>query len=141
MLHHSILADHTFYSLPAPSGGPTLLFMLGILQHYGLNMTSDLNLTYHRLVETFKFAYAERTKLGDPHCDDLQDQICIQSRELILRTQRDMFKSVVLNESMAVTTRIFMFHVTHVPVSCGYTHMHTHMYLCHVGTEYCHFDK
>ena len=95
MLHHFGSAGHTFYSPHAPSGGPTLLFMLELLDLYSLNFNSDLNLTYHRLVESFKFAYSERTRLGDPHCDDALDQKCLQNSQQILQAQRNMLKLVL----------------------------------------------
>ncbi|XP_078585959.1 glutathione hydrolase 1 proenzyme-like [Branchiostoma floridae x Branchiostoma japonicum] len=52
---------------PAPSGGPSLLSILNIMEGY--NMTgkdATKAVTYQRLVEAFKFGYAQHTTLGDP---------------------------------------------------------------------------
>ncbi|XP_078664724.1 glutathione hydrolase 1 proenzyme-like [Branchiostoma floridae x Branchiostoma belcheri] len=52
---------------PAPSGGPSLLSILNIMEGYNLTeKDSTKAVTYQRLVEAFKFAYAQHTTLGDP---------------------------------------------------------------------------
>lgn len=52
-----------------PSGGPVLLFALKVLDNFGMTPTSAYqNLTYHRIAETFKYAFAMRSYLGDPYC-------------------------------------------------------------------------
>ncbi|PSN54339.1 Gamma-glutamyltranspeptidase 1 [Blattella germanica] len=59
------------YTVPPPGSGILLGFILNILE--GFNFTAadlkDVNstiLTYHRMIEAFKFAYARRAELGDP---------------------------------------------------------------------------
>ncbi|XP_049817564.1 glutathione hydrolase 1 proenzyme-like isoform X2 [Aethina tumida] len=60
----------TLYSAPPPGSGLLLAFILKILDGYNFNQTSidELDnriLTYHRIIEAFKYAYAKRTELGD----------------------------------------------------------------------------
>ncbi|XP_070184524.1 glutathione hydrolase 1 proenzyme-like, partial [Littorina saxatilis] len=60
----------TVYSMPLPGSGVVLEFMLNILSgyHFSPESVSTVNksvLTYHRIVEAMKFAYAKRTELGD----------------------------------------------------------------------------
>ena len=92
--HFHLLTDYTVYSAAAPSGGPLLLFFLNTLDTYSLLPTdSTHNLTYHRLVEVFKYGFALRTQLGDPNCDR-----CGDIREQVLATQATMIKYVTCYE-------------------------------------------
>jgi hypothetical protein len=43
--------------------------MLAVMDQYNHSSTSPLDVVYQRLIETFKFSFAERTRLGDPNCD------------------------------------------------------------------------
>ena len=65
-LHNNI----TMYNMPPPGSGILVAFILNILDAYKLNPSSITEdqavLTYHRIVEAMKFAYARRTLLGDP---------------------------------------------------------------------------
>ena len=58
------------YSSPPPGSGVLAAFILSILNTYidqgDLSNAPDDPLTYHRIAEAFKHAYAQRTKLGDP---------------------------------------------------------------------------
>ncbi|KAM3965294.1 glutathione hydrolase 1 proenzyme [Aphomia sociella] len=65
---------------PPPSSGVILVNILNILQGYNftsnsINSTEDKILTYHRIIEAFKYSYATRTKLGDPLFLDLDQLI------------------------------------------------------------------
>ncbi|KAJ7387662.1 hypothetical protein OS493_001000 [Desmophyllum pertusum] len=69
--YESELSGTKMYLTPPPTSGAVLALILNILKGY--NMTSsdrdDVDssvLTYHRIVESFKFSYAWRSRLGDP---------------------------------------------------------------------------
>lgn len=54
-------------STNAPSGGPVALSALNTVSGYeGFSDPKQLNLSTHRLDEAMRFAYGQRTKIGDP---------------------------------------------------------------------------
>ena len=67
---------HTF---PLPGSGTLLSFILRVMEKYDYN-EKDKSLNgsikfFHRLTETFKYAYAKRMMLGDDRFDDVKDTI------------------------------------------------------------------
>lgn len=54
----------TMYTTPAPTSGPLLAFILNIISGYSYMDYSALS--FHRIVESFKYAYAKRSDIGDP---------------------------------------------------------------------------
>lgn len=75
---HVKLHQDNLYSVPPPGSGVLLGFILNVLKGY--NFTSDdingINntvLTYHKIIETFKYAYAKRTELGDPNFNNITE--------------------------------------------------------------------
>lgn len=58
------------YTTPLPSCGPILVLMMNILKDYRIR---DESLSYHRIVETFKFAFARRTWLGDEDSVEIRE--------------------------------------------------------------------
>ncbi|XP_033222455.1 scoloptoxin SSD14-like isoform X2 [Belonocnema kinseyi] len=58
------------YSAGVPGGGDILAFIMNVLDEFKFTneSTADINstvITFQRVIETFKYAYAFRTKLGD----------------------------------------------------------------------------
>ncbi|RKP35006.1 gamma-glutamyltranspeptidase [Dimargaris cristalligena] len=57
---------HTVVTSPPPTSGSILILLLNILEGLPFSEEGNTPLNYHRLIEAFKYAYAQRTVLGDP---------------------------------------------------------------------------
>lgn len=64
--------NSTFYTFPLPSSASIIIFMLNLLKDYELKEDA---LSYHRITEAFKFAYAKRTLLGDEPSDEIKEMM------------------------------------------------------------------
>lgn len=88
------LSDGTqLFTTGLPSSGALLTFILNVFDEYGFTPDSvaDFNatiLTYHRMIETFKHAYAFRANLGDPDFVNMTE-VNIQYVEYILRVLKN----------------------------------------------------
>ncbi|KAF2710454.1 gamma-glutamyltranspeptidase 1 precursor [Pleomassaria siparia CBS 279.74] len=72
--------DYKLTSCSAPSGGEVALAVLKIMEGYsGIGDPATANLSTHRLDEAMRFAYGERSSLGDPlfldGIDEYQEQM------------------------------------------------------------------
>jgi len=61
------------YSVPPPGSGAILGYILNILDLYNIQPQDENPLMYHRIIEAMKWAYAQRTKLGDPSDPEITD--------------------------------------------------------------------
>ncbi|KAK3701127.1 hypothetical protein RRG08_029600 [Elysia crispata] len=75
-----LAGGYTVYSIPAPGGGTALSYALNILAGYNISRSSIADkeskiLTYHRIVEAFKFAFGRRMELGDADFVDIKQLV------------------------------------------------------------------
>ncbi|CAB1352846.1 unnamed protein product [Coregonus sp. 'balchen'] len=68
------VGEYTMFVPNAPASGPVLSLILNILDD-SVSSTEKKILTYHRMVEAFRFAYAKRSMLGDPQFLSISDFI------------------------------------------------------------------
>lgn len=59
--------NYTLHSVPLPATGAILAMILNIMNGYETEHSADY---IHRLVEAFKFSYAQRTQLGDTNASE-----------------------------------------------------------------------
>ncbi|CAH0398398.1 unnamed protein product [Chilo suppressalis] len=90
--------EHTLYSVPLPGSGSVLAFILNMLRGWvgdGSDVKSGTNLYWHRVVETFKYAYGQRTGLGDPSRSNLGERIQELQRNLSKPSWAQDFRRLV----------------------------------------------
>jgi len=89
------LGKLTHYTLPAPNGGPVLTHILNMNEGYNfkpsdLSTTEKAVLTYHRIVESFKFSYAYRPYLGDPDFQTNKTEFMMHYNKVISKAQANL---------------------------------------------------
>ncbi|XP_064461305.1 scoloptoxin SSD14-like [Ornithodoros turicata] len=75
----SVYQDGSVVMSPTPPGaGPLLAFILGTMDMFRISkdaLLEDNSLSYHRLLETFKFAHPFRDDLGDSSYENVADTV------------------------------------------------------------------
>ncbi|XP_072034437.1 glutathione hydrolase 1 proenzyme-like [Amphiura filiformis] len=97
------LAGLNFHLPPAPSGGPALALILNILEGYDIRRTDITNnqaaiSLYHHIVESFKFAYAARSFIGDPDFVDVEEQVANMTSKDYAAELRSMIEDCCTHE-------------------------------------------
>lgn len=72
--------DNVLLATPPPTSGFLVAFILNVLKGFKFTPKSISNdteslITYHRIVETFKYAYSKRMDLADPDFENINDVI------------------------------------------------------------------
>ncbi|KAG9244483.1 gamma-glutamyltranspeptidase [Calycina marina] len=93
--------DFKIFSGAAPSGGVVALSVLKIVEGYDMSSPSQLNLSTHYLDEAMRFAYGQRTLLGDP--DFLPNLTSYQEKMLSEKTAEEV-RAQILPYSTLNTT-------------------------------------
>ena len=77
---HSSIDNLDMHTMGAPSGGPVVMAILNILKGYNfkredIETRAKKPLTYHRIIEAMKFAFAEKSREGDPDFNHEYEQV------------------------------------------------------------------
>ncbi|KAK9981721.1 hypothetical protein ABG768_001245 [Culter alburnus] len=91
------VGKYIFHAPGAPFGGPVLALMLNILKGYNLTNSSvstreNKTLTYHRMIEAFRLANEQKSKLGDPHYENITEIVQNMTSEHFADDIRSMIK-------------------------------------------------
>ncbi|XP_057302421.1 glutathione hydrolase 1 proenzyme-like [Hydractinia symbiolongicarpus] len=90
----------TLHTTPLPGGGSVLIHILNMVKGYNFNASyldtvDEKVLTYHRIVESFKFSYSKRPHLGDP------DKVPAENK-----TEFDKVKEGIISQDLADMNRM-----------------------------------
>lgn len=90
--------DYTIESVPAPGSGPVLLSIMNILEGYDLKRDNE---SYHRILEAFKFGYANKMKLADP-IKGIRAQVNNATKYMISKDEANRIrnKTAAINKTM-----------------------------------------
>jgi gamma-glutamyltranspeptidase/glutathione hydrolase/leukotriene-C4 hydrolase len=70
------VGDSVVYGPGAPASGAVLISVFNALQHFSMGGADlDTPVAAQRVVEAFKWAYAARSRLGDPADKDISDDV------------------------------------------------------------------
>ncbi|RXN33726.1 gamma-glutamyltranspeptidase 1-like protein [Labeo rohita] len=91
------VGKYIFYAPDAPFGGPVLALILNILKGYNISSSSVSTtekkiLTYHRMIEAFRFANVQKGKLGDPLYENVNEIVKRMTSESLADRIRNKIK-------------------------------------------------
>ncbi|XP_016118197.1 gamma-glutamyltranspeptidase 1-like [Sinocyclocheilus grahami] len=97
------VGKYIFHAPDAPFGGPVLTFILNILKGYNLSSSSvstirNKTLTYHRIIEAFRFADVKKSKLGDPRDESVKEVVKNMTSESFADSIRSKIKDYIKQE-------------------------------------------
>lgn len=96
-IDHVIKLDevHRVYASPPPTSSVLIAFVLQVMRSFVADLRKDsqdferAELFHHRLVETFKHTYAQRSKLGDKDYMNIQDVLDNLKNETFIKSVVD----------------------------------------------------
>ncbi|XP_050957285.1 glutathione hydrolase 1 proenzyme isoform X1 [Labeo rohita] len=91
------VGKYIFHAPDAPFGGPVLALILNILKGYNISSSSVSTtekkiLTYHRMIEAFRFANVQKGKLGDPLYENVTEIVKRMTSESLADRIRNKIK-------------------------------------------------
>ncbi|XP_046839747.1 glutathione hydrolase 1 proenzyme-like isoform X3 [Xenia sp. Carnegie-2017] len=107
---------------PPPTSGPVLVLVLNILKGYNFtkdDLQSNTALTFHRIVEAFQMAYAQRYKLADP---DYEQSVKKVVKKLLDSKFADELRSKI-SDKKTFSALYYDNNGYDVPVKKGTTHL------------------
>ncbi|XP_033324257.2 glutathione hydrolase 1 proenzyme [Megalopta genalis] len=110
------IGNITIVTAPPPGSGTILTFIMNLLR--GLIPTADRNVMWQRFVESFKWAYAKRTQLGDPKYVPVDSLI----RNLTSASYADAIRSNIKDDTTHTNPEYYGA-VTVVPEDSGTSHV------------------
>ncbi|XP_058644255.1 glutathione hydrolase 1 proenzyme-like isoform X1 [Onychostoma macrolepis] len=97
------VGKYIFHAPNAPFGGPVLALILNILKGYNLSSSSvstirNKTLTYHRIIEAFRFANVKKSKLGDPLDKSITESVLQVVKDMTSESVADEIRSKIKDE-------------------------------------------
>merc|ERR1712223_1791219 len=117
-----------FYSTKPPRSGALLGFILNVLQNYDIQNEDFIynvekeSLLYHRITEALKFAYGQRSNLGDPFDEDITEIV----QEIVKNLTSDNYAYdtfMKINDTFTVNNASYYGADFYTPEDHGTTHL------------------
>ncbi|XP_031550971.1 glutathione hydrolase 1 proenzyme-like [Actinia tenebrosa] len=97
---NSTYQGYQILTVPLPASGPVLISALNILERFNLTKKDQgKNTTYQYLIEAFKFAYAQRTHLGDPSDPHNADVLKFVDKMTSKKNAETIYRKIFANKT------------------------------------------